>query len=136
ETWETADARPDLVAAIVSLEPSGPPFAGGRLWGPSIGPLTYDPPVDDPSELNLVQQSEPDAPDLEACRVQPEPARQLPRFEGVHVLQILSESSYHAPYDHCTAKVLSQAGVPITSIRLEDIGIHGNSHIFLVEENN
>ena len=62
ETWQVADARPDLVAAIVSDEPSGPPFfnvnlvtgAQGALtrpWGPSVGPLAYEPPVSDPIQL-------------------------------------------------------------------------------------
>ena len=148
ETWQVADARPDLVAAIVSDEPSGPPFfnvnlvtgAQGALtrpWGPSVGPLAYEPPVSDPSQLYnfAVQQSQPDAPGLIRCWLQPEPARQLPRLAGVPILHILSEAGYHAPYDHCTSKYLTQAGVPNTFIRFENIGIHGNGHINLVEKN-
>jgi hypothetical protein len=68
--------------------------------------------------------------------LQPEPARQLPRLAGVPILHILSEAGYHAPYDHCTSKYLTQAGVPNTFIRFENIGIHGNGHISLVEKNN
>jgi pimeloyl-ACP methyl ester carboxylesterase len=149
ETWQVADARPDLVAAIVSDEPSGPPFfnvdlvtgAQGALtrpWGPSVGPLAYDPPVSDPAQLYnfAVQQSQPDAPGLIRCWLPPEPARRLPRLAGVPILHILSEAGYHAPYDHCTSKYLTQAGVPNTFIRFENVGIHGNGHINLVEKNN
>jgi hypothetical protein len=47
-----------------------------------------------------------------------------------------SESSYHAPYDHCTAEWLEQAGVKNSFIRLTDLGIHGNGHMMMLEKNN
>ena len=149
EVWQVADARPDLVVAIVADEPSGPPFynvdqvtgaqgAFTRPWGPSVGPLAYDPPVSDPSQLYsvAVQQPAPDAPGLIRCWLQPEPARQLPRIAGVPILHILSQAGYHAPYDHCTSRYLTQAGVPNTFVRTENVGIQGNGHISLVEKNN
>ncbi len=59
--WPVADARPDLVKAIVAVEPNGPPFFNvdnigppewfrdsadqQRPWGPTADPLTYDPPA-------------------------------------------------------------------------------------------
>ena len=48
---------------------------------------------------------------------------------------VLSPSSYHAPYDHCTAKYLQQAGVPVDFVKLADLGIHGNGHLMLIENN-
>ena len=44
--------------------------------------------------------------------------------------------SYHAPYDHCTVKYLQQAGLRPTWIKFADVGIHGNSHVMMLEKNN
>ena len=32
-----------------------------------------------------------------------------PKCSGVPILIVTSEASYHAPYDHCTSKYLTQA---------------------------
>lgn len=142
--WRVADARPELVRGIVAVEPSGPPFfergddAGGlreRPHGPSRGPLTYDPPVRDAGELQIEQQARPDGPDLAACWLQAGTPRKLPRLAGIPILFLLSESSYHAPYDHCTALHLKQAGVDNDFVRLTDLGIRGNGHLMLIEDN-
>jgi pimeloyl-ACP methyl ester carboxylesterase len=142
--WRVADARPELVRGIVAVEPSGPPFfereskaAAGRdrPYGPSRGPLTYDPPVRDASELEIRQQAQPDGPDLVACWLQAGTPRRLPRLAGIPILFLLSEASYHAPYDHCTSLYLKQAGVDNDFVRLADLGIHGNGHLMLVEDN-
>lgn len=47
-----------------------------------------------------------------------------------------AEASYHAAYDHCTAKYLQQAGVRADFIRLQDKGIRGNGHMMMLEKNN
>ena len=47
----------------------------------------------------------------------------------------MSEASYHASYDHCTANWLTQAGVRNTMIRLADVGVHGNGHMMMLEKN-
>jgi uncharacterized metal-binding protein len=52
------------------------------------------------------------------------------------ILVLSSEASYHAPYDHCTVKYLQQAGVKPTYIKLAELGIHGNSHVMMLEKNN
>ncbi len=49
---------------------------------------------------------------------------------------VASEASYHAPYDHCTAKYLTQAGVKNEFVRLPDKGIRGNGHMMMIEKNN
>jgi hypothetical protein len=69
------------------------------------------------------------------CWAQPEPARKLVNLQNIPILVVSSEASYHAAYDHCTVRYLSQAGVTSTSLRLADIGIHGNGHMMMLEKN-
>jgi pimeloyl-ACP methyl ester carboxylesterase len=125
--WPVADARPDKVKALLAIEPNGPPFypvsfVGAPDWfkyGDAIAlrygltdvPLTYDPPVKDPSELKIVQQEKADGPDLVRGYLQAEPARRLPNLTKMPILVVTAEASYHAPYDHCTVNYLHQAGV-------------------------
>jgi pimeloyl-ACP methyl ester carboxylesterase len=148
--WPVADARPDHVKAVLAIEPNGPPFyqvdfigapdyfKQGALalpYGLSAGPLTYAPAVSDAKELAAVQQDTADGPDLVKCYVQKEPARKLPNLR-MPILVVMSEASYHAPYDHCTVKYLQQAGAQPTFMRLADLGIKGNSHVMMNESNN
>jgi len=140
--WILAEARPNLVKAIVALEPSGPPFENaivsegpGRIWGVADLPLTYDPPAASPGDLAAELQAEPDHPDLVRCWRQKAPARRLSNLTGVPALIVTGEASYHAAYDHCTAAYLRDAGVPVTFVRLEERGIHGNGHMLMLEKN-
>jgi pimeloyl-ACP methyl ester carboxylesterase len=150
--WPVADARPDLVKAILAVEPNGPPFfdvenvaapdwfrdakAEARPWGVTADPLSYSPSVASASELAIVQQDKADGPGLVRCRLQQAPARQLPKLQKLPILILTSEASYHAPYDHCTVKYLEQAGVHPVWIKLADVGIHGNGHMMMLEKNN
>lgn len=141
--WLIADARPKLVKGIVAVEPSGPPFEGAvlskgpaRAWGPTEIRITYDPPVSDPKELQREKQAKPDGPDLVSCTLQAGTPRTLPNLRGIPIVIITGEASYHAPYDHCTAKYLAQAGVANEHVRLEARGIHGNGHGIPSELNN
>jgi pimeloyl-ACP methyl ester carboxylesterase len=149
--WPVADARPDLVKAILAIEPNGPPvhgveYVGAPVWfkegpltlpyGITAAPLTYAPAVKDASELHFVRDAKADAPDKVVCWKQQEPARQLPNLQKMPILVLTSEASYHTPYDHCTVRYLEQAGVKPDAIRLADIGIHGNSHVMMLEKNN
>ena len=148
--WPVADARPDLVKAIVAVEPNGPPvhsveLVGAPDWfkegpvalpyGVTAVPLTYAPAVKDASELTFVKDDKPDAPDLVTCWQQAEPARQLPNLQKMPIMVMTSEASYHAPYDHCTVKYLRQAGIKPAWIKLADLGIKGNSHVMMQEKN-
>jgi pimeloyl-ACP methyl ester carboxylesterase len=148
--WPIADARPNLVKAIVAVEPNGPPvydvvykgapdyFSRGPLtkpWGITAVPLSYGG-ISNASQLAFVEQEKADAPDLIKCWRQKEPARQLTNLRNIPVVIISSEASYHAPYDHCTAQFLTQAGVKNEHIRLADRGIHGNGHMMMLEKNN
>jgi pimeloyl-ACP methyl ester carboxylesterase len=92
--------------------------------------------VNDPAELKIEQQAQPDGPDLVTCWQQQAPARRLPNLANVPALVVTAEASYHAVYDHCTAKYLTQAGVKVTALRLGDHGIHGNAHMIMLEKNN
>jgi pimeloyl-ACP methyl ester carboxylesterase len=148
--WTITEARPNLVKALVQVEPSGPPvhdmeligapdyFRDGvlRPWGLTAIPLNYSPAVTDPSQLSFVRQEKPDAPDLAKCWLQASPARQLPDLQRTPILVMVGEASFHAPYQHCVVKYLEQAGVHPTWIRLGDIGIHGNGHMMMLEKNN
>lgn len=149
--WQLADARPSAVKGILAIEPNGPPFyenttAGApswfkdgplaRPWGITRGPLTYAPDTEDPKALAMTQQAKATGPDLVRCWLPRTPARQLPNLQGIPILIVVSEASYHAPYDHCTSEFLTQAGVKNDFVRLQDVQIHGNGHMMMLEKNN
>src|SRR5262249_379236 len=117
-------------ARVVLHNPREKPFGLGEV------PIAYDPPVSESSKLEFVRQDRSDNPDHARCWLQKEPARKLPNVAKVPTLIIVSEASYHAGYDHCTAAYLTQAGVKKTLVRLGDIGIHGNGHMMMLEKNN
>jgi len=141
--WVIADARPKLVKGILAAEPVAPPIENaergstgpGRLWGVTSLPIHYDPPVKDPSELRPIREEKADGADLLPCWVQQEPAHKLVNLQGIPVLEISGEASYHRPYSHCVAKWLNQAGVKATYVRLEDVGLPGNGHQMMSEKN-
>ena len=141
--WLLADARPKLVRGIIAVEPSGPPFHNAtrsnepaRPWGPTDIPITYAPAIKDAKELRYEREAKADAPDLVVCSLQAGTPRTLPNLRGIPIAIITGEASYHAPYDHCTSKYLTQAGVPNEHIRLEARGIRGNGHGIPSELNN
>ena len=148
--WMVGDARPDLVKAIVAHDPMGPPFKEPpmrvmhdtegkviRPYGLTAAPIAYDPPVVDPAtELAFYEEEQPDEEDLFTCRLQAGEPRQLANLRKVKVLVVTGEASYHAHYDHCTVKYLRQAGVDVTHMRLEEVGLRGNGHVVTAEKNN
>lgn len=141
--WLMADARPALVKGIVAVEPSGPPYKDkpdqpkpSKPFGITETPLAYDPPVTETSPLTFELQATADGLDLAACWTQKEPGRRLANLQGIPVLIVTSEASYHAGYDHCTSRYLAQAGVANDFMRLENQGIHGNAHMMMLELNN
>ena len=140
--WLIADARPQLVKAVVAIEPAGPPFEAtiigtgkARAYGPTDIPIAYDPPIKDANEL-AVEREPAEEPDLFACWMQKAPARQLVNLKAIPVVVMAAEASYHQVYDHCTVKYLNQAGVKTEYIRLQDKGIRGNGHMVMIEKNN
>ncbi len=147
--WLTADARPNQVKAIVTIEPGGPPIknvntanlayntgGGGMSWGVTASPITYDPAIKSPSELQVALEEKSDIPgDVVPCYVQKEPAHKLVNLEKIPVLFLSAEGGYHREFDHCMAKWLNQAGVKTQFVRLEDAGIRGNGHEMMLEKN-
>lgn len=141
--WLLADARPKMIKAIIAAEPWGPPIQNaeldargpGHIWGLTNFPMQYDPPVKDASELQTVQEAQADGPGLVPCWIQKEPARKLTNLEGIPVLNVSAQASYHRPYAHCVAKWLNQAGVKTEYVRLEDVGLPGNGHQMMSEKN-
>jgi pimeloyl-ACP methyl ester carboxylesterase len=148
--WPIADRRPSLVKAVIAIEPSGPPahdvdFKGEPEWfadNPRLKayglvdvPLTYDPPVNDASPLTFVREDTPERSACVRCWMQAAPARKLVNLQNIPILIVTAEASYHASYDHCTARYLALAGVKNTFVRLEDVGIRGNGHMMMLEKN-
>ncbi|MBR8640579.1 alpha/beta fold hydrolase [Streptomyces tuirus] len=138
--WVAADLRPDLVAAIVAIEPVGPPFnevfgPGSFAWGPASAPLTYDPPAASPEDLSLVR-SAPAADGAPVRVVQAKPARRLPRLAGVPIAVVTGSASPFASIDPITVEVLRQAGCDVDHVVLAERGITGNGHAMMFEKNN
>ncbi|MEY4880163.1 MAG: hypothetical protein RJB62_1632, partial [Pseudomonadota bacterium] len=146
--WPLVQARPDLVKALIALEPSGPPvrnvnFRGApnwfedaegiKPWGLTITPMTYEPALTSPDDLQFVQEEVADDPEKVRCWLQGDAPRQLPGFENSPILIVESESSFYAPYNQCTVKYLEQAGVHPTYVRTQDVGFPGGGHMFMVE---
>ena len=135
--WLIADARPELVRAIVSVEPLGPPFeaiSGALPYGITHAPLSFDPPL---AEGELPGSADMPSPGegLVAYKVQAEPARRLPNLAGIPVVVVTAEASWMAADNHAIVHFLQQAGVAAEHLRLEDRGVHGNGHAMMLEEN-
>jgi pimeloyl-ACP methyl ester carboxylesterase len=98
--WQIADARHELVKAILSIEPAVRPSAVSEAfptgldapYGVTITPITYAPPVTDPADLSHELQDVPDAPGLARCWTQRERVRQLPRLKDIPILIVESTS--------------------------------------------
>jgi pimeloyl-ACP methyl ester carboxylesterase len=144
--WEIADDVPQLVRGIVAVEPAGPPFYNeaptasvppviARQFGIALDRLTFDPPVTSAEDLAPRREAKPQSPDLAACW-SAGARHTLPRLAGIPVMIVTAEASYHAAYDHCTSRYLSQAGVTNDFVTLAAKGIHGNGHMMMLEKNN
>ncbi len=123
-TFLAADARPDMVAALIAIEVLGPPFAKrpemglDLAWGLASAPLTYDPPAASAEELRAG------------------PPRRLPNLSRFPIAVVTGEASMFALFDRDLVAFLEQAGCDVTLVRLADHGVHGNSHGIMLERNN
>jgi pimeloyl-ACP methyl ester carboxylesterase len=144
-----ADDHPELLHALISIEPQGPPFVNAviRSSGPGIvrpygitqTPIKYDPPLASPSEIKNVTISAPAAAkngSQSDCVLQASPPRRLSNLAKVLMLVVTSEAGYHAVYDRCTVGYLRQAGVQADWMDLPQDGINGNGHFMFMELNN
>ncbi|RDL31147.1 uncharacterized protein BP5553_09936 [Venustampulla echinocandica] len=140
--WVVADVAPNFVKAIISIEPTGPPFVEAifsstkaRPWGLTDIPLTYYPPPTNSTAPLETQEVVNNSSGLATCIIQASPARQLVNLKNIPVLLETSEASYHALYDGCTYQFLEQAGVHVEWLKLAEAGIHGNGHLQFMEKN-
>ncbi|HEY7189121.1 MAG TPA: alpha/beta fold hydrolase [Vicinamibacterales bacterium] len=130
-----AEARPTLVKATVIIEGAGSGFAGGNRWGMSSIPVTYDPPVADPSEIKTHWVASPE-PGINGYFLQTEPgAHKLPNLRNTKVVFVTADSSFASPGNPGGAAFLKQAGVQAEELRLGTLGIKGNGHMMMVEKN-
>jgi pimeloyl-ACP methyl ester carboxylesterase len=132
--WLTADARPELVKAIVAVEPLGPPFLVSEDlelsldWGLTAAPLTFDPPASSPADLRRASDGE--------WTLQAEPARKLPSLADIPIAIVEAEASLFAASCPATAAFLEQAGCRAGRIVLAEHGVRGNGHLMQLERNN
>ncbi|ESZ94040.1 hypothetical protein SBOR_5566 [Sclerotinia borealis F-4128] len=163
-SWVIADVVPELVRAIVSIEPTGPPFQdvlfptmmkGGlaRDWGIADLQLVYEPELGGGKVLEKVlvrnegagageRDGDGDGDgdgelevEVRECWMQVKPPRILKNLRGIKVLLETGDASFHMLYDGCTVMYLRQAGVDVQWMRLGDEGIYGNGHMQFLEKN-
>jgi hypothetical protein len=144
--FNVADERPKLVAGMIAIEPGGPQIGNvdtakvaytrmnPNSWGLTPMPMKYDPPFNGPADIktHLVPS---DRPDEVGCYLQDEPVHKLSGYQGMHILSLSAEGTYHRVFDVCIPKWLNQAGAKDDFVRLEDVGIHGNMHEMFLDRN-
>jgi len=126
--WAVADARPNLVKAIVTSEPGG---------GIQRQMLHYDPPITAIADLKTYTEEKGERPGENPCTLQTEPVRKLAvaGLRNIPILDISGDGGYHRAGDACPPKWINQAGGRAEFIRLEDVGIKGNGHMMMLEKN-
>ena len=140
--WLLADACPELVKGIVAFEPGGPPFsadptaAKAKNYGPADLPLHFEPEVTSPDDFKLEWLPAPEADQKGGWILRDDDGHSLPRLAGIPILIATAEASYHAQYDHLTARVLAQLGAANDHVYLGNVGLCGNGHMLMLEKNN
>ena len=122
--WLLAEARPGAVAAIVSVEPMGPPFGttpgiGTLSWGLTAAPITYDPPRATAEEARSADPS----------------TLRIPALCDLPVAVVAGETSSQAAYAPEMVRFLRTAGAAADLLHLPELGIHGNGHGLIYEKN-
>lgn len=122
--WLAADSRPDHVAAILAVEPMGPPFAdfpglGTLDWGLTSTRIGYAAGWDSPVE---VQNAEP-------------AQRAIPGLAGTPIAVLTGGVSPFAGFAPDVAEFLNHAGGEAEHLHLPDHGVHGNGHGLIFEAN-
>ncbi|MGR6520321.1 alpha/beta fold hydrolase (plasmid) [Rhodococcus erythropolis] len=118
--WLSADQHPELVAALVAIEPLGPPLRDlgdrGQLeFGLTAIPMNFVPKLD--------QALDEDNPP------------QLPGLSGVPVAIVTTDASARYDADLATIRFLHRAGVKADHIYLPDHGLPGHGHGVIYERN-
>jgi pimeloyl-ACP methyl ester carboxylesterase len=126
--WVTADARPELVKAVVSVEALPPAMAASHL--------TFEP----PGELSL--QNVPDDGGVEwgplagvPRVVQADPPRRLANLTRMPIACVMSDDPRFAEITRVESLFLRQAGCDVSDLVLAEHGISGNGHFMTLEDN-
>jgi pimeloyl-ACP methyl ester carboxylesterase len=122
--WLLADRRPELVAAIVAIEPMGPPFGytpgiGTLTWGLTAAPLKFTPPHATPADLEA------------AAPV----TRRVPSLAALPIALVTGGTSAFAAFAPEIEDFLANAGAQVDHLHMPDFGIHGNGHGMIYEKN-
>lgn len=145
--FNVADERPKLIAAMVAIEPGGPQIdtvdtakvaytrTNPDSWGITNMPMKYDPPFASPKDIKVHLEPSERPGDEVGCYIQDEPVHKLVSYQGMRILSISAEGTYHRVFDACIPKWLNQAGAKDDFVRLEDVGIHGNMHEMFFDRN-
>ena len=119
--WLTAARRPQLVEAIVAIEPMGPPFGAvgptQLTWGITHAPINYEPPVEAADELH------------DGTR------RSIPGLVNLPITVVTGGASVFASLAPPTVEFLNQIGARAEWMHLPDHGITGNGHGLMLERN-
>lgn len=142
--WLWGDARPELIKAVVAIEPAGPPYQSTIVKESNVKPygiadvaLSYDPPVGTTLDNEGPLQTEThQAANNTTYTLQREPARRLANLCKIPILLETGEASSHAAFDDFTVQFLRQAGVRVEHLKLAEQGIYGNGHLQFLEMNN
>ncbi|VFU08690.1 conserved exported protein of unknown function [Methylocella tundrae] len=139
-SWFIPQASPGKIKAVIAVEPTGNSSlngdtAPGTTCGLSNVCLKFNPPVSTGADLNLVKVAPPSA-NKKSCWLQSGPVHKLTGLTGIPILIATGQASYHATYDYCTSKFLTQAGVKNEHVPLATVGILGNGHMEMLEMNN
>ena len=135
--WIMADARPQLVKGVISIEGGGTPFAGANRWGAASIPLNYDPPARTAAELRTIPVAIPSPEEgVAPYWLQADPPRQLPNLRNVPIVLVTADASFASPGNPGLAAYFRQAGVSCEELRLGDSGLKGYGHMMMVERDN
>ena len=145
--FNVADERPNLIAGMVAIEPGGPQIGtvdtakvdytrvNANSWGLTPMPMKYDPPFASPADIKVHLEPSERPGDEVGCYMQDQPVHKLVGYQGMHILSMSAEGTYHRVFDVCIPKWLNQAGAKDEFVRLEDAGIHGNMHEMFLDRN-
>ena len=139
--FDITESRPNLVRAMVSAEPGGPQFGSADTAKVTPGRATR---TRGASRTCGTSTTRRPTRRRSAGRARGEvgAARRSALLDAggagaeagavaEHPVLITANGTYHRVYDPCIPKFLKQAGVPAEFVRLEEVGISGNSHMMM-----
>jgi hypothetical protein len=131
-SWVTSSCAPSS-----SRRRRGPTATRPHTCTPSGGagvPITYDPPVSDPGELETVTEERAVLGPV-PLTLQREPARRLANLSRVPIAVVIAEASMFLLTDRHLVEFLAQGGCDVDLLRLADHGVHGNGPPMMLELN-